>query len=69
MRPGFAVDDGVALHFRNTHLERVVSSRADGSAYHVERVDDEIHERTLAVSYLGAPASISEPVGRAVAAA
>jgi dipeptidase E len=69
MRSGFAVDDGVALHFRNTRLERVVSSRADGSAYHVERVDDEIHERTLAVSYLGAHAPISEPVGRAVAAA
>ena len=27
---GFAADDGVALHFRGTSLERAVSSRADG---------------------------------------
>ena len=36
MRAGFAVEDGVALHFAGTHLERVVSSRADGNAYLVE---------------------------------
>ena len=27
MRPGYAAEDGVALHFRRTRLERVVSSR------------------------------------------
>lgn len=36
MRPGFAADDGVALHFRGTLLERAVSSRPDGRAYRVE---------------------------------
>jgi peptidase E len=36
MRAGFAVEDGVALHFAGTRLERVVSSRADGNAYLVE---------------------------------
>ncbi|HEX7610782.1 MAG TPA: peptidase E [Solirubrobacteraceae bacterium] len=36
MRGGFAVEDGVALHFRGTSLERVVSSRPDGCAYRVE---------------------------------
>jgi dipeptidase E len=55
MRPGFAADDGVALHFQHTRLERVVSSRQDGRAYHVERVGGEIVEVGLEVSYLGRP--------------
>jgi dipeptidase E len=69
MQPGFAVDDGVALHFRSTRLERVVSSRADGSAYHVQRVGDQVMETTLEVSYLGARTPTSEPVERAIAVA
>jgi peptidase E len=36
MRPGFAADDGVALHFRGILLERVLSSRASAGAYRVE---------------------------------
>jgi peptidase E len=36
MLPGYAVDDGVALHFLGTSLERVVSSREHGHAYRVE---------------------------------
>src|SRR3981189_1959360 len=36
MRAGFAAEDGVALHFRGTSLECVVSSRAQASAYRVE---------------------------------
>jgi peptidase E len=36
MMPGYAVDDGVALHFLGTSLERVVSSREHGHAYRVE---------------------------------
>jgi dipeptidase E len=69
MRPGFAVDDGVALHFKGTHLERAVSSRADRSAYHVERVGDEIVETPLNVSYLGTGTLTSVPIDHAVAAA
>jgi dipeptidase E len=56
MRPGFAVEDGVALHFHGTLLERVVSSRPDGGAYHVEACGDGVRETPLEVSYLGAPA-------------
>jgi dipeptidase E len=69
MRPGFAVDDGVALHFKNTRLEQVVSSRPDGSAYHVEQVGNEVIETALEVSYLGASTVTSELIDRAVAAA
>jgi hypothetical protein len=65
MRRGFAVDDGVALHFHDTHLARVVSSRPDGRAYQVEQVGNEVFEAALEVSYLAAPVSID----RAVAAA
>lgn len=69
MRPGFAVDDGVALHFKSTHLERAVSSHPDRRAYHVEQVGDEIVETPLAVSYLGASTLSSMPIDHAVAAA
>lgn len=59
MRPGFAADDGVALHFQGTHLERVVSSRPDGGTYYVERIGEEVVERSLEVAYLGASAPSS----------
>src|SRR6476661_1726939 len=36
MLGGFAVEDGVALHFEGTRLRTVVSSRPDGRAYRVE---------------------------------
>src|SRR5580704_15645222 len=69
MRPGFAADDGVALHFRGTRVERVVSSRPDGGTYYVEQVDNRVVETALEVSYLGASAGASAPVGPVVAAA
>ncbi len=69
MRPGFAVDDGVALHFQHTRLERVVSSRPDGGAYHVQRVGDRIVEAQLSVSYLGTGAVAALPPDHSVAAA
>jgi peptidase E len=69
MRPGFAVDDGVALHFKRTRLERVVSSRADGSAYHVKQAGNKVIEAALEVSYLGAGALAAVPPDHAVAAA
>src|SRR6202165_1628775 len=41
---GFAVEDGVALHFCRTRLKRVVSSRLDGCAYRVEHGNDGVVE-------------------------
>jgi dipeptidase E len=52
MRAGFAVEDGVALHFRGTHLERVVSSRPDGGAYRVDPAADGVVESRLEVTCL-----------------
>jgi len=54
MSAGFAVQDGVALHFRGTRLERVVSSRADGRAFFVQRRGARVREEPLAAEYLGA---------------
>lgn len=57
MPPGFAADDGVALHFRGTTLGSVVSSRPQARGYRVERDGDEVVEVALDVSYLGAEAA------------
>jgi dipeptidase E len=54
MRPGFAVEDGVALHFRGTSLERVVSSRPSRLAYRVEPAPDGVVETPLEAACLGA---------------
>jgi peptidase E len=52
MRPGFAADDGVALHFRGTLLERAVSSRRKARAYRVEPARESVVEVPLEVTYL-----------------
>jgi peptidase E len=54
MRPGYATDDGAALHFVGKELTRVVASRPRARAYRVEPVDGEVVETPLAVDYLGA---------------
>jgi peptidase E len=43
---GWAADDGAALLFRGTRLERVVSSRPRARAVHVRRTEDGDLERT-----------------------
>jgi dipeptidase E len=55
MRPGFAAEDGVALHFRGTSLERVVTSRPDGNAFFVEHDGTGVRETRLHGEFLGAP--------------
>lgn len=55
MLPGFAAEDGVALHFRGTLLERAISSRPDGRAYRVERAPgagEPVREVPLEVTHL-----------------
>ncbi len=62
MRAGFAAEDGVALHFRGTRLERVVSSRPDGHAYRVRPArSGGVSEVKLDAVYLGASALVDEP--------
>lgn len=47
MAPGIACDDGVALHFVNGVLERVIASRGTAKAYRVELVNGVVAERVL----------------------
>jgi hypothetical protein len=53
VRPGYAADDGAALHFEHRQLRHVVSSRPKAQAYRVEPVDGEIAEAPLHARYLG----------------
>jgi len=72
MRPGFAVEDGVALHFRRTRLKRVVSSRPGAGAYRVEPGGDGVVETRLKVAYLGPDpddCEASDPASGSAAAA
>ncbi len=47
MTDGLAADDGVALHFVNGTLHRVVSSRVNGQAYRVQRQGDAVQETPI----------------------
>ena len=49
---GIAADDGVALHYVETKLVNVVSSRSDAKAYLVQKKIDEIDEQVLQTIYL-----------------
>ena len=61
MSAGYAVEDGVGLHFRGTRLERVVSSRPDGRAFMVERHEGRVREQLLKPDYLGETAPRTIP--------
>lgn len=52
--PGYAADDGAALHFAGTELLEVVSSRPNAAAYRVEAADGAVSETRLPVRFLGA---------------
>jgi peptidase E len=66
MRAGFAVEDGVGLHFCRTRLERVVSSRPGGSAYRVEADrDGAVSETRLEATFLGTEAASRADPGSA----
>jgi dipeptidase E len=54
--PGFAIDDGAAIHFTNNQVHRVVASREGATAYHVHSTAGEVREEPMPVEYL-APAT------------
>jgi peptidase E len=53
LQGGYAADDGVALHFIGTELDRVVSSRPSAMAYRVSLESGNVVEATLTPRYLG----------------
>jgi dipeptidase E len=62
MRPGYAAEDGAALHFEGVHLARAVSSRPQARGWRLERRGEGVMEMRLATTYLG-----DEPLARAPA--
>ena len=52
VKPGYAIEDAVAAHFRNGRLERVVSKKAGAKAYHVSADAGTVTEETLEVTLL-----------------
>jgi peptidase E len=50
--PGFAIDDGAAIHFRNIQVHRVVASREGATAYRVQATGAEVREEPLPVEHL-----------------
>jgi dipeptidase E len=54
MRPGYAADDGAALHFRGPNFVEAVSSRPEACAYRVELIGSRVAETPLPVRFLGA---------------
>jgi len=75
MRPGYAAEDGAALHFVGTELSRVVASRPEARGYRLDPLGERVVEMRIATTYLGdsrglAPLSAApEAISTAVAAA
>jgi dipeptidase E len=53
MRPGYAAEDGAALHFVGTELSRVVASRPEARGYRLDAVGERVVEMRIATTYLG----------------
>jgi len=53
LKPGYAADDGAALHFIGRKVHQCVSSRPNSMAYRVMRMRGEVVEQALATKYLG----------------
>ena len=54
MKPGYAADDGAALHFHGPAFAEAVSSKPGAYAYRVELTADGVTETRLPVRFLGA---------------
>ena len=52
IEPGYAIEDGVAIHFRNGRVERVVSKFPTSRAYHVSVMNGSVREEALPVTRL-----------------
>jgi len=73
MRPGYAAEDGAALHFVGEELSRIVASRPNARGYRLDLVGDRVVEMRIATTWLGDPAStpvvpLPEAMSTAVAA-
>ena len=53
MRPGYAAEDGAALHFVGEELSRVVASRPAARGYRLDADGERVIEMRLATTFLG----------------
>lgn len=53
IKPGLALDDGVAAHFIGTERTRLVSSRPNARAWEVTGTSEDVTETPLTVDFLG----------------
>ena len=60
--PGYAIDDGVAVHFKDGRLERVISKRPGSGAYFVTLENGAAEERALDVTLLAAAPDRRQPL-------
>jgi dipeptidase E len=65
MRPGYAAEDGAALHFEGERLARVVASRPGARAHRMRWTGKRVSRRPLASAYLGGAEAASRPTARA----
>jgi dipeptidase E len=65
MPPGYAAEDGAALHFCGIELNRVVSSRAEAQGYRLDVAAGQVVEARIAAAFLGDPddSSVTSPPG------
>jgi dipeptidase E len=74
MRPGYAAEDGAALHFTGIELTRVVASRKAARGYRLDSLGERVVEMRIATTYLGDPktaaplAPLPEAISTAAAA-
>jgi dipeptidase E len=52
--PGFAIDDGAAIHFTGEQVHRIIASRKGAAAYRVRSTGAEVREEPMPVEHLGA---------------
>jgi dipeptidase E len=53
MRPGYAAEDGAALHFVGAELSRVVASRPAARGYRLDAIGERVVEMRIATAFLG----------------
>ena len=66
MRPGYAAEDGAALHFAGRELYRVVASRPSARGYRLDRLGDRVVEMQIATGFLGDDAAPATPLPEAL---
>ena len=69
MRPGYAAEDGAALHFRGEELYRVIASRPAARGYRLDRLGDRIVEMQIATSFLADAEVPATPLPEALSTA